>query len=159
MTPASSGSMSSEKVARGGRSRYRNATPPVLQTKRRDSGRLPTLLPSAAGSCRERAVRAIHCRSAPARVRARSLPVPVDARRPLPPGREDLDAESIRIEDEERVVARDVAVLLGRVVDPIAPPRTPLMRRVHLLHGVDFEGQVLEPHAVVAMGPAVGRTD
>src|SRR5918997_1671628 len=47
MTPASSGSMSSEKVGRGGRSRYRNATPPVLQTKRQaqrpDSGRLAEL--------------------------------------------------------------------------------------------------------------------
>jgi hypothetical protein len=83
---------------------------------------------------------------------------PVDARGPLRPGREDLDAESIRIEDEECVVARDVAVLLRRVVDPIAPPRTPRMRRVHLFPGVDLERQVLEPDAVVAMGATVGGT-
>jgi hypothetical protein len=30
--------------------------------------------------------------------------------------------------------------------------------RVHLLGGVDLEHQVFEPHAVVAMGTAVGGT-
>jgi hypothetical protein len=85
--------------------------------------------------------------------------LPVDARGPLRPGREDLDAESIRIEDEECVVLRNVAVLLRRMVDPIAPPRTPLMRRVHLFPGVDLERQVFEPDAVVAMCAAVGGTE
>ena len=61
------------------------------------------------------------------------------------PGREDLDAESIGIEDEEGVVAGDVAVLLRRVVDPIAPKRTALMRGVHVFAGVDLERQVLKP--------------
>src|SRR5215207_1408536 len=92
------------------------------------------------------------------RSRVPLLPVPVDARGPVRPGSEDLDAESIRIEDEERVVARDVAVLLRRVVDPIVPPRTPLVRRVDLLCGVDLARQVFESHAVVAMGTAVGGT-
>jgi len=79
-------------------------------------------------------------------------------RGPLRPGSEDLDAKSIRIEDEEGVVARDVAVLLRRVVDPITPLQAPLMSRVDLLAGVDLERQVFEPDAVVAMGAAVGGT-
>jgi hypothetical protein len=44
------------------------------------------------------------------------------------------------------------------MVDPIAPPRTPRLRRVHLFPGVDVERQVLEPDAVVAMDATVGGT-
>ena len=80
----------------------------------------------------------------------------MDPRGPFLPGSEDLDAEAIGIEDEERVVARDVAVLLRRVVNPIAPSGAQLMRRINLLPGVDLECQVFETDPVVAVGAAVG---
>src|SRR5665213_110264 len=69
----------------------------------------------------------------------------------------DFDAKPIGIEDEHLVVAIEVAVLLRREVNPRADLQAALMGGVDLVATVDVEGQVLEPHLVIAMLAAVGR--
>jgi hypothetical protein len=70
---------------------------------------------------------------------------------------EDLDAEPVGIEDEERVVVVEVAILLGRVVDARAQLAAPLERFVDLLPAFDLEGEVLDPYVVVGVLAAVRR--
>src|SRR4029077_1628970 len=67
-----------------------------------------------------------------------------------------LDAEAVGIEEENRPVARLVAVLLRWKVDSRAELQTALVRLVDLLAALDEHGKVLNAHVVVAVVPAVG---
>jgi hypothetical protein len=69
----------------------------------------------------------------------------------------DLDANPVRIEDEELVVALDVAVVLGREVDFRAHLEAARVGGVHLLSRVDVEGEVLDADVVVPVLAAVRR--
>jgi hypothetical protein len=75
-------------------------------------------------------------------------------RRPV----EDLDPESIRVEDEGRVVARDVAILFGREMNLIAARLTTLVRRIDLVAALDLEREMLDSYVVVVVPAAVGRS-
>ena len=71
-------------------------------------------------------------------------------------GAGDLDPHAVGVEHEHLVVAGEVAVLLGREVDPRADVHAAPVRRVDLFAVVDVEGEVLDPDLVVAMLAAVG---
>jgi hypothetical protein len=66
-------------------------------------------------------------------------------------GGEDLDADPVGVEDEERVVVVEVVLLLGREVDRGAECLAALEGGVDLLARVDLEGEVLDADAVVAV--------
>src|SRR5688500_4058397 len=70
---------------------------------------------------------------------------------------EDLDPHPLRVEDEERVVTRFVAILLRREVNPRPAGHASLVGGVHVLPALDLEGEVLDTDVVVGVGPAVGR--
>ncbi|MEZ5155308.1 MAG: hypothetical protein R2718_04265 [Solirubrobacterales bacterium] len=60
-----------------------------------------------------------------------------------------LDPNPVGIEDEERVVAREVRFLLGRDVDPGAHVQASPVGLVDLGAAVDRKGEVFDPHSVV----------
>jgi hypothetical protein len=59
---------------------------------------------------------------------------------------EDFDAHPVWVEDEERVIARNVTVLLRREVDLIAALDAARVRRVDFLPLVDLDREVLDPN-------------
>ena len=67
----------------------------------------------------------------------------------------DLDADAIRVEDEDFVVVREVSVLLRWVVDIRADGKAPLVRVIYLSSGVHVECDVLDSDVVVAVLAAV----
>jgi hypothetical protein len=71
---------------------------------------------------------------------------------------EDLNPNAVRVEDEERVVARLVAILLGREVNVCAACEAASVRLINLLSSVNLEGEVLDADVVVTVGATVGWT-
>ena len=78
------------------------------------------------------------------------------ARRLVTPPAEHFDSNPVRIEDEERVVPRLVAIVLGREVDIRATRQTPGIRLIHLVSALDLDGDVFKPNLVIAMLTPVG---
>ena len=73
---------------------------------------------------------------------------------------EHFDAHTVRIEREERVVvALQVAILLGRKVNPSAASETPHVRVIDLAPMIHLEGEMFDADVVVAMSTAVGRPE
>src|SRR5512143_3604053 len=71
---------------------------------------------------------------------------------------EDFNSNPVRIEDEECVVARLVAILLRREVNVCAACEAACVRFINVLSSVNLEGDVLDADVVVAVGAAVGWT-
>ena len=70
---------------------------------------------------------------------------------------EHLDTHPVGIEDEERVVALFVAILLRREVNPRATRQASLVGGVHVIPAFDLKGEMLDTDVVVAVGAAIGR--
>jgi hypothetical protein len=66
---------------------------------------------------------------------------------------------AVRIENEDRVIARDIAVFFGREVNVRALADAALKCGIDLGSRVDFERQVLDPDFVIAVGATVSRAE
>jgi hypothetical protein len=69
-----------------------------------------------------------------------------------------FNPNAVRVEDEERVVAGLVAILLGREMNVCAAGNAAGVRLVDLLTSVNLEGEVLDADAVVPVDATVGCT-
>ena len=81
----------------------------------------------------------------------------LDPRFVTPPP-QDLDSNPVRIEDEERVVVLDVAIVLGRKVNVRVAREASRVRGVDLVPLVDLERKVLDSYGVVEVLTSVGRS-
>jgi len=68
----------------------------------------------------------------------------------------DLDSNPVGIEDEERVVAREIGFLLRWAVDPRVHLETATIGVVDFAPSVDRESEVFDPDLEVAVLTAVG---
>src|SRR5262245_21826835 len=71
---------------------------------------------------------------------------------------EHFDSNPVRVEDEQRVVTRLVAILFGREVNVRAARETACVRLINLPSLINLEGEVLDADVVVTVSATVGWT-